>query len=179
MSIKTLTKFSTYSLKCSPPHRTTSALSETKIAAEHLEDLQRNLLRSHAVGVGPALGDDVVRALLMLRAHTLALGASGVRPVVPQRLLALLNAFIMAANKLVLKSLTRTERPEAIVTYMVLLLTPLSLVPALFFWEWPSLEGWVWLICLASTAIACGNKGPLVLPDDEPKKTRPSAGQEN
>lgn len=64
-------------------------------------------------------------------------------------LLALLNAFIMAANKLVLKSLTRTERPEAIVTYMVLLLTPLSLVPALFFWEWPSLEGWLWLICLA------------------------------
>ena len=64
-------------------------------------------------------------------------------------LLALLNAVIMAINKLVLKSLTRTDSSEAIVTYMVLLLTPLSLIPALFFWEWPSLLGFVWLCCLA------------------------------
>ncbi len=64
-------------------------------------------------------------------------------------MLALLNSVIMAANKLVLKSLTRTERPEAIVTYMVLLLTPLSFVPALFFWSWPTATGFVWLACLA------------------------------
>jgi drug/metabolite transporter (DMT)-like permease len=64
-------------------------------------------------------------------------------------LLALLNAVIMASNKLVLKSLTRTERPEAIVTYMVLLLTPLSLFPALLFWSWPSLSCVLWLIILA------------------------------
>lgn len=64
-------------------------------------------------------------------------------------LLALLNAVIMAANKLVLKSLTRTESSEAIVTYMVLLLTPLSLVPAIFFWTWPSPMGFFWLCCLA------------------------------
>lgn len=64
-------------------------------------------------------------------------------------LLALVNAFIMAANKLVLKSLTTTERPEAIVTYMVLLLTPLSLVAALFFWTWPTPLGFLWLCCLA------------------------------
>ena len=71
------------------------ALSETRIPADKLGELQRNLLRSHAVGVGPALGDDVVRALLLLRAHTLALGASGVRPIVPQRLLELLRAGIV------------------------------------------------------------------------------------
>ena len=64
-------------------------------------------------------------------------------------ILALVNSVIMAANKLVLKSLTRTESAEAIVTYMVLLLTPLSLVPALFFWDWPSLIGFFWLGCLA------------------------------
>jgi len=64
-------------------------------------------------------------------------------------MLALLNALIMAANKLVLKSLTRTESSEAIVTYMVLLLTPLSLVPALFVWSWPSPMGFVFLVCLA------------------------------
>jgi drug/metabolite transporter (DMT)-like permease len=59
----------------------------------------------------------------------------------------------MAVNKLVLKSLTRTEQPEAIITYMVLLLTPLSLIPAIFFWEWPSLIGFVWLggLALAGT----------------------------
>jgi histidine ammonia-lyase len=71
------------------------ALSETRIPTHKLGDLQRNLLRSHAVGVGAALEDDVVRALLLLRAHTLALGASGVRPVVPRRLLALLRAGIV------------------------------------------------------------------------------------
>lgn len=64
-------------------------------------------------------------------------------------ILALVNSVIMAANKLVLKSLTRTESSEAIVTYMVLLLTPLSLIPALFFWDWPSLTGFFWLGCLA------------------------------
>ncbi|PRP97099.1 Histidine ammonia-lyase [Enhygromyxa salina] len=66
-------------------------LSNIAVPADKLEDLQRNLLRSHAVGVGDPLGADVVRALLMLRAHTLALGASGVRPVVPARLLELLR----------------------------------------------------------------------------------------
>ena len=71
------------------------ALSETRIPADRLDDLQRNLLRSHAVGVGPELADEVVRALLMLRAHTLALGASGVRSLVPQRLLELLRAGVV------------------------------------------------------------------------------------
>ena len=56
-------------------------------------------------------------------------------------ILALVNAVIMAINKLVLKSLTRTERPEAIITYMVLLLTPLSLILAVFHWDWPSFRG--------------------------------------
>jgi len=71
------------------------ALSETRIPAAKLDELQRNLLRSHAVGVGPAFAEDVIRALLLLRAHTLALGASGVRPEVPQRLLDLLRLGIV------------------------------------------------------------------------------------
>lgn len=56
--------------------------------------LQLNLLRSHAAGVGEPFGEDVVRAMLLLRAHTLAIGASGIRPVVAEKLLALLNARI-------------------------------------------------------------------------------------
>lgn len=68
------------------------ALSETMIDPDALAPLQANLLRSHAVGVGPRLGDDVTRALLFLRAHTLALGASGVRPEVPRKLIEVLHA---------------------------------------------------------------------------------------
>jgi drug/metabolite transporter (DMT)-like permease len=80
-------------------------------------------------------------------------GISGLALLELGVVLALMNAFIMAVNKLVLKSLTRTEQPEAIITYMVLLLTPLSLIPAIFFWEWPSLIGFVWLggLALAGT----------------------------
>jgi histidine ammonia-lyase len=53
--------------------------------------LQENLLISHAVGVGGALDTATVRAMLLLRANTLAIGSSGCRPGVVERLLALLE----------------------------------------------------------------------------------------
>lgn len=61
------------------------------IPPDQVRALQRNLVRSHAVGVGPALPKPVVRAMLAVRANTLAMGYSGVRPVIIQRLLDLLN----------------------------------------------------------------------------------------
>ncbi|HET7037429.1 MAG TPA: histidine ammonia-lyase [Thermomicrobiaceae bacterium] len=67
-------------------------LSRVSIPDDQLAPLQRNLLRSHAAGTGPALPRDVVRAMLLLRANALAKGYSGVRPVVVERLLDLLNA---------------------------------------------------------------------------------------
>ena len=70
-------------------------------------------------------------------------------------ILALINCVAMAANKLVLKSLTRTESPEAIITYMVLLLTPLTFIPALFVWQTPSWEMLGWMVLLA----LCGTLG--------------------
>lgn len=70
------------------------ALSETRIPGDKLSALQLNLLRSHAVGVGQPLPRDVVRALLLLRAHTLALGASGVSPELAEHLVTVLNAGI-------------------------------------------------------------------------------------
>ena len=54
-------------------------------------ELQQRLLMSHAAGVGPAFPRDVVRAMLLLRANTLALGHSGCRPLVVDRLLAFLE----------------------------------------------------------------------------------------
>lgn len=53
-------------------------------------------------------------------------------------LLVLLAALLNAASALQVKSLARTESTSAMVTYMVLLMTPMSLVPALFVWQWPS-----------------------------------------
>ena len=53
--------------------------------------LQENLLMSHAAGVGAPLDREIVRAMLLLRANTLALGHSGCRPAIVDRLLALLE----------------------------------------------------------------------------------------
>lgn len=68
------------------------ALSEVIIPPERVRELQENLIRSHAAGVGTPLPEAEVRAITLLRANVLALGYSGVREVVIERLLALLNA---------------------------------------------------------------------------------------
>lgn len=67
-------------------------LASTRIPADQLAQLQLNLLRSHAAGTGPLLPRPVVRLILALKAHSLARGASGVRPVVVEALLRLLEA---------------------------------------------------------------------------------------
>jgi histidine ammonia-lyase len=67
------------------------ALASTVIPAADANRLQENLLMSHAVGVGPPFPREVVRAMLLLRANTLALGHSGCRPVLVDRLLDLLR----------------------------------------------------------------------------------------
>ncbi len=67
-------------------------LSRVHIGQAQLADLQRNLLRSHASGVGEPLPADVTRAMLLLLANSLARGHSGVRLEVIHTLLGLLNA---------------------------------------------------------------------------------------
>src|SRR5213082_1013783 len=57
-------------------------LADVRISADQIRDLQRNLIRSHAAGVGEPLDDEIVRGMLLLRAEVLALGHSGVRPEV-------------------------------------------------------------------------------------------------
>jgi histidine ammonia-lyase len=68
------------------------ALSETRISAGDVRELQKNLVRSHATGVGPDLGVAEVRGMMLLRAQVLALGHSGVRPELVEVLVAMLNA---------------------------------------------------------------------------------------
>src|SRR2546427_5371214 len=68
------------------------ALAGTRIAPLRQPELQLALIRSHAAGVGPPVDDEVVRATMLLRARTLSMGLSGVRPVVAEALIAALNA---------------------------------------------------------------------------------------
>jgi histidine ammonia-lyase len=70
------------------------SLATTPIPADRREELQRALIRSHAAGMGPPVEREVVRAMMLLRARTLAMGYSGARPEVAETLLAMLNAGI-------------------------------------------------------------------------------------
>lgn len=64
------------------------------ISADEVRLLQLNLVRSHSVGVGPDLPREAVRAIMLVRANTLARGYSGVRPAPVNLLIAMLNAGI-------------------------------------------------------------------------------------
>ena len=70
-------------------------LSRVRIKHEELIDLQHNLLRSHAAGVGEPLSEEVTRAMMLLLAASLARGHSGVRVEVVQLLVAMLNARVV------------------------------------------------------------------------------------
>jgi histidine ammonia-lyase len=70
-------------------------LANTSIAPEDLETLQRNLVLSHACGVGPLLPDPVTRLLMVLKIASLSRGASGVRRETLQALIALVNGDVL------------------------------------------------------------------------------------
>src|SRR5262245_45145524 len=71
------------------------ALAETRIRGKDIAALQRNLVRSHACGVGPDLGRAEVRGMMLLRAQVIAFGFSGVRCEVVDMLLAMLEADVV------------------------------------------------------------------------------------
>ena len=71
------------------------ALAKTTIPADRRAALQQSLIRSHAAGMGPAVEPEVVRAMMFLRARTLAFGASGARPQVAESLVRLINAGVV------------------------------------------------------------------------------------
>ncbi|GAA2523536.1 histidine ammonia-lyase [Pilimelia columellifera] len=70
------------------------ALANTFVSPDRRAELQHSLIRSHAAGVGAPMPREVVRAMMLLRARSLALGRSGVRPLIAQSLVDLLNAGI-------------------------------------------------------------------------------------
>ena len=69
-------------------------LADVRIDPSETEELQRNLVRSHAAGVGDPLPAEIVRAMLVLRANTLAVGLSGVRVEVAELLIGMLNGSV-------------------------------------------------------------------------------------
>ncbi|MFD7323869.1 histidine ammonia-lyase [Streptomyces sp. NPDC059875] len=70
------------------------ALATRHISPELRAQLQRNIVRSHAAGMGPRVEREVVRALMFLRLKTVASGHTGVRPEVAQTMADVLNAGI-------------------------------------------------------------------------------------
>lgn len=70
------------------------ALAVRHISPDLRAQLQRNIVRSHAAGMGPRVEREVVRALMFLRLKTLASGRTGVRPLVVETMAAVLNAGI-------------------------------------------------------------------------------------
>ncbi|GIE88037.1 histidine ammonia-lyase [Actinoplanes regularis] len=67
------------------------ALASTSIEPERRAELQHALIRSHAAGIGAPMPVEVVRAMMLLRVRSLAMGRSGVRPLLAQGLVDLLN----------------------------------------------------------------------------------------
>jgi drug/metabolite transporter (DMT)-like permease len=76
----------------------------------------------------------------------------GTESIRPAALVALVAAVFIAAAMLSVKSLSRTEHPNAVVVIMGLLMTPASLIPALWVWTTPPLALWPWLIALGLSA---------------------------
>ena len=74
------------------------ALSYTRIPAEQTAELQYDLVRSHASGVGDLLKRPTVRAMLLLRARTLSQGYSGVRPAIVVRFVEFLRRDLLPAG---------------------------------------------------------------------------------
>jgi drug/metabolite transporter (DMT)-like permease len=91
-------------------------------------------------------------------AGTLVILRPGVVEVSLGALLVLASSVFVAASKIITKDLSRTDDSATIVAYLALLMTPITLVPAIFFWQWPTWEQLVWLAVigtLGSTAHYC------------------------
>ncbi|QTA37603.1 histidine ammonia-lyase [Thermosipho ferrireducens] len=67
------------------------ALVNVRISENELSTLQKNIVLSHAANIGEPLSNDIVRAMMLLRANSLAKGFSGVRPIVVEKILEFLN----------------------------------------------------------------------------------------
>ena len=84
---------------------------------------------------------------------TLIILQPGVTDMTGGALLALVHALAIAIASLIVKVLTRSDSQHAIVTWMVVMQTPLALIPSLWVWQWPDLLTWgfLWGMALSGT----------------------------
>lgn len=108
------------------------------------------------IGAAVILGETVKArrwsATLVGFAGALIILRPGAETIRPESLIALAAAALMACAFLTVKSLSRTEHPNTIVLMMGVLMTPLSLVPALFVWTPPTAHLWGWLAAMGLAA---------------------------
>ncbi len=98
-------------------------------------------------------------AIAMGFAGTLVVLRPGFEGVALGPLLALIASLIWGVALLVIKVLARTESSLTITAWMMILLTPLSFIPAVLFWQWPTWDQYLWLVFTA----ALGTGGHLFL----------------
>ena len=93
-------------------------------------------------------------ALIVGFAGAMIIIRPGLEAVDTGSLLVLFSAAVWAVTLIVIKTLSRTDSSVTITVYMVLLMTPLSFIPALFYWQWPTLGqlGWLVLVGIFGTA---------------------------
>lgn len=79
----------------------------------------------------------------------------GLQPIDTGSVLTIVSAAIWGFTLITIKVLSRTDSAVTITAYMVILMSPLSLLPALFYWTWPDPAMWVWLVvCGVSGTVA-------------------------
>ena len=83
---------------------------------------------------------------------TLIIVRPGAGVLEPGALLVLFSSAMLGVNVCIVKVLARTEKSGTIVAYMGLYLAPITLVPALFVWQWPTPAEWVWLALIGGVA---------------------------
>ena len=87
-----------------------------------------------------AIGVGFLGALVVLRPGFTEIGLGPI--------LVMFSAFVWAICMIMIKELGRTDSSITITVYMSLVMAPLSLVPALFYWQWPTLEQIAWLVAI-------------------------------
>jgi drug/metabolite transporter (DMT)-like permease len=63
--------------------------------------------------------------------------------------LVLASALFVAVNSILVKTAVRTDTPDAIAFWQILVMVPMTLIPAIFFWRWPTAGQWVWVVLIA------------------------------
>ncbi|MDP6108441.1 MAG: DMT family transporter [Rhodospirillales bacterium] len=83
---------------------------------------------------------------------TLIILRPGFAVITTPAMFAIFGALFIAGSALFVKVLSRTDSPNTIVLYTGILATPISLIPAMFIWVWPTIEGWLWLTGVGAMA---------------------------